>query len=155
MILHSFINSDTRFYRFRDILLISVPYIVANHFISCTIIQSIRVHHYCEYISSWRYCAIPERYGPSPWPQQYPRAQDPSSIANTMPTLEMPSDETTDGVHIAAARDAPPCLQSAQKPVNSGTGDISVAVDAVFGPHHRVSFRARKNLPSILNGLHL
>ena len=76
------------------------------------------------------------------------RAQDPSAIADTMPTTEMSSDDATDGVHTTAAGDASPRLQSAQKPVNSGTGNKSFAADVVFGPHRRFPSRARKQ-PSL------
>ena len=38
------------------------------------------------------------------------RAQDPSSIADTMPTTEMSSNDATDGVHTTAVHDAPPHL---------------------------------------------
>ena len=74
--------------------------------------------------------------------------QDSSAIADTMPTAEMPSGDATDGVNTAAVCDALPRLQSAQNPVNSGTADESVAVDAVFGPHLRGSSRARNRPPT-------
>ena len=72
------------------------------------------------------------------------RAQASSTIADTMPTTEMPSDDATDGVLTAAAGDARPRLPSAQKPVNSSTGKKSFAAAAVFGAQRRFPTRVRK-----------
>ena len=78
------------------------------------------------------------------------RAQASSTIADTMPTTEIPSDDATDGVLTAAAGEACLRLPSAQKPVNSGTGNKSFAADVVFGAQRRFPPVSGRNLPYTL-----